>query len=33
MTEIVAGLLAFFSVGVFMAHAYDAYRGGQRTES
>jgi hypothetical protein len=28
MTEVVTGLLAFFSVSVFLAHAYDAYRGG-----
>jgi hypothetical protein len=26
MTEIVAALLAFFSIGVFLAHAFDAYR-------
>jgi len=33
MTEIVTALLAFFSVSVFLAHAYDAYRGGRWTES
>jgi hypothetical protein len=27
MIELVTGVLAFFSVGVFLAHAYDAYRG------
>jgi hypothetical protein len=26
MTEIVAALLAFLSVSVFFAHAFDAYR-------
>ena len=33
MTEIFAAVLAFFSVSVFLAHAYDAYRGGRWTES
>jgi hypothetical protein len=33
MTEIVAALLALLSAGVFLAHAYDAYRGGRWTES
>jgi hypothetical protein len=33
MTEVVTGLLAFFSVSVFLAHAYDAYRGGLWIES
>ena len=33
MTEVVAGLLGFFSVSLFVAHAYDAYRGGRWTES
>jgi hypothetical protein len=33
MTEIVTGLLAFFSVSVFLAHAYDAYRESRWTES
>jgi hypothetical protein len=32
MTEIVTALLAFFSFSVFLAHAYDAYRGGRWTE-
>ena len=32
MTELVTGVLAFFSAGVFLAHAYDAYRGGRWTE-
>jgi hypothetical protein len=32
MTELVTALLAFLSAGVFLAHAYDAYRGGQWTE-
>jgi len=26
MTEIVAALLAFLSIGVFLAHDFDAYR-------
>jgi hypothetical protein len=26
MTEIVTALLAFLSIGVFLAHAFDAYR-------
>jgi hypothetical protein len=33
MTELVTALLAFFSASVFLAHAYDAYRGGRWTES
>jgi hypothetical protein len=33
MTELVTGVLAFFSAGVFLAHAYDAYREGRWTES
>jgi uncharacterized membrane protein len=33
MTEIVTGVLAFLSASVFLAHAYDAYRGGRWTES
>jgi hypothetical protein len=33
MTEVVAGLLGFFSVSLFAAHAYDAYRGARWTES
>jgi hypothetical protein len=32
MTELVTALLAFFSASVFLAHAYDAYRGGRSTE-
>jgi len=28
MTELVAALLAFLSIGVFVAHALDAYRTG-----
>jgi hypothetical protein len=28
---VVTGVLAFFSAGVFLAHAYDAYRGGRWT--
>jgi hypothetical protein len=28
MTEIVAALLVLFSMGVFVAHAVDAYRAG-----
>jgi hypothetical protein len=32
MIELVTGVLAFFSAGVFLAHAYDAYRGGRWTE-
>ena len=33
MTEIVTTLLAFFfGFSVFLAHAYDAYRGGRWTE-
>jgi hypothetical protein len=31
MTELVTGVRAFFSAGVFLAHAYDAYRGGRWT--
>jgi hypothetical protein len=31
MTELVTGVLAFYSAGVFLAHAYDAYRGGRWT--
>jgi hypothetical protein len=27
MTEVVTGLLGLFSASVFLAHAYDAYRG------
>ena len=33
MTELVTGVLVIFSAGVFLAHAYDAYRGGRWTES
>jgi hypothetical protein len=33
MIELVTGVLAFFSAGVFLAHAYDAYCGGRWTES
>jgi hypothetical protein len=33
MTEVVTVLLAFFSAGVFLAHAFDAYRGSRWTES
>jgi hypothetical protein len=32
MTELVTALLAFLSASVFLAHAYDAYRGGPWTE-
>jgi hypothetical protein len=32
MTELVTALLVFFSASVFVAHAYDAYRGGRWTE-
>jgi hypothetical protein len=32
MTELVTVLLAFFSASVFLAHAYDAYRGGRWKE-
>jgi hypothetical protein len=28
MTEIVVALLAFLSISVFLAHAFDAYRAG-----
>jgi hypothetical protein len=28
MTEVVIAVLAFLSVGVFLAHAFDAYRTG-----
>jgi len=28
MTEMVAALLAFLSIGIFLAHAFDAYRTG-----
>ena len=28
MTEVVTAVLVFFSVGVFLAHAFDAYRTG-----
>ena len=28
MTEAVAALLVFFSISVFLAHAFDAYRTG-----
>jgi hypothetical protein len=33
MTEVVTALLALVSAGVFLAHAFDAYRGGRWTES
>jgi hypothetical protein len=33
MTEVVTTLLAFFSISVFLAHAYDAYRGGRWAQS
>jgi hypothetical protein len=33
MTEVVTVLLAVFSAGVFLAHAFDAYRGSRWTES
>jgi hypothetical protein len=33
MIELVTGVLAFFSAVVFLAHGYDAYRGGRWTES
>ena len=26
MTEVVTALLAFISIGIFLAHAFDAYR-------
>ena len=32
MTALVTALLAFISATVFLAHAYDAYRGGRWTE-
>jgi hypothetical protein len=32
MTELVTASLALFSASVFVAHAYDAYRGGRWTE-
>ena len=29
MTEVVAALLAFLTVGIFLAHAFDVYRTGK----
>jgi hypothetical protein len=29
MSELVTGVLAICGAGVFLAHAYDAYRGGR----